>query len=120
MAVVALLGLTALTGCSVPWLTGSTGTAGPTGHYGPTGRYGPTGYKGPTGCSLMSHEFYETDAARGFLRGYSFEMLRGFGPVTTAMYGMTGGRVLPGPGHHEGYAQVVDRTAVLEAMIEAR
>src|SRR5262249_596298 len=67
------------------------------------------GYKGPTGCSLMSHEFYESDSSRGFVRGYSFEMLRGFGPVTTALYGMTGGRVFAGPGHHEGFSQLVDR-----------
>src|SRR5215467_6483818 len=66
------------------------------------------GYKGPTGCSLMSHEFYETDPSHDFVRGYSFEMLRGFGPVTTAMYGLAGGRVFPGPGHHEGFAQLVD------------
>ena len=39
------------------------------------------GYKGPTGCCIMSQEFYETDRARGFVRGYSFEILRGFGPV---------------------------------------
>ena len=29
----------------------------------------------------MSQEFYETDPARDFVRGYSFEILRGFGPV---------------------------------------
>ena len=28
----------------------------------------------------MSQEFYETDSSRGFVRGYSFEMLRGIGP----------------------------------------
>ncbi|HSV07356.1 MAG TPA: GMC family oxidoreductase, partial [Candidatus Binatus sp.] len=76
------------------------------------------GYKGPPGCSLMSHEFYETDASRDFVRGYSFEMLRGFGPVTSALYGIAGGRVLPGPGHHEGFAQLVDRTAGIAAICE--
>ena len=76
------------------------------------------GYKGPTGCSLMSHEFYETDGARGFARGYSFEMLRGFGPVATALYGMTFGRVLPGAGHHHGYAELADRTAGIAAICE--
>src|SRR5499426_1778097 len=47
------------------------------------------GYKGPTGCCIMSQEFYETDLARGFVRGYSFEMLRGFGPMSTALLGLT-------------------------------
>ena len=76
------------------------------------------GYKGPTGCSLMSHEFYETDGTRGFARGYSFEMLRGFGPVATALYGMAFGRVLPGEGHHRGYAELADRTAGIAAICE--
>ena len=49
------------------------------------------GYKGPTGCCIMSQEFYETDRARGFVRGYSFEILRGFGPVSTALWGMRRG-----------------------------
>ena len=31
------------------------------------------GYKGPTGCCLMSQEFYETDASRGFVRGFARE-----------------------------------------------
>ena len=43
------------------------------------------GYKGPSGCCIISQEFYETDRSRGFARGYSFEMLRGFGPVSTAI-----------------------------------
>jgi choline dehydrogenase-like flavoprotein len=76
------------------------------------------GYKGPPGCSLMSHEHYETDTSRGFVRGYSFEMLRGFGPTTTALFGLAGGRVLPGQGHHEGVATMVDRTAGIAAICE--
>jgi len=44
----------------------------------------------------MSHEFYETDRARGFVRGYSFEILRGLGPLSTALWGMQAGRVFPG------------------------
>ncbi|MDX1649320.1 MAG: GMC family oxidoreductase N-terminal domain-containing protein, partial [Myxococcota bacterium] len=46
------------------------------------------GYQGPTGCGLWSHEFYETDPARDFVRGYSFELLRGPGPVASALWGM--------------------------------
>jgi choline dehydrogenase-like flavoprotein len=45
-------------------------------------------------------------------------MLRGFGPVTTALYGIAGGRVLPGPGHHEGVAPMMDRTAGIAAICE--
>ena len=69
------------------------------------------GYKGPTGCCIMSQEFYETDASRGFLRGYTFETLRGLGPLSTALMGMSSGRVPWGAGHHEAYRELWDRTA---------
>ena len=65
------------------------------------------GYKGPTGCGLMSQEFYETDLSRGFVRGYSFELLRGMGPVSTALWGMSAGRLPWGDGHHEAYADAL-------------
>ncbi len=43
------------------------------------------GYMGPRGCNIVSHEFYETDPSRGFVRGYMFQCSRGPGPVATAM-----------------------------------
>jgi len=76
------------------------------------------GYKGPTGCCIMSHEFYETDRARGFVRGYSFEMLRGLGPVSTALRGMSMGRIPWGAAHHEGFASLFDRTAGMVIICE--
>jgi choline dehydrogenase-like flavoprotein len=76
------------------------------------------GYKGPTGCCIMSQEFYETDRARGFTRGYSFEILRGFGPVFTALWGMGSGRIPWGEGHHRAYADLFDRTAGMVAICE--
>jgi choline dehydrogenase-like flavoprotein len=76
------------------------------------------GYKGPTGCSIISQEFYETERSRGFVRGYSFEMIRGMGPVGTALFAMASGRVPWGAGHHEAYAQVWDRTAGMVAICE--
>jgi choline dehydrogenase-like flavoprotein len=76
------------------------------------------GYKGPTGCCIMSQEFYETDRARGFLRGYSFEIVRSFGPVSTAMRGMQWGRVPWGADHHRAYAEIFDRTAGMVAICE--
>ena len=65
------------------------------------------GYNGPTGCCILSHEFYETDRARDFVRGYSFEILRGFGPVSTALWGMSAGRVLWGADHHRALRRAV-------------
>ena len=43
------------------------------------------GYMGPQGCNIVSHEFYETDTSRGFVRGYMFQCARGAGPVSTAI-----------------------------------
>lgn len=76
------------------------------------------GYKGPTGCSLMSQEFYETDTARDFVRGYSFEAVRGMGPVSAALSGLGTGAVPIGVGHHDGFGRLFDRTAALIAICE--
>ncbi|MEN8184564.1 MAG: GMC family oxidoreductase [Myxococcota bacterium] len=76
------------------------------------------GYKGPTGCCIISQEFYETDPSRGFLRGYSFEMLRGMGPISAALWGMSTGRLPWGSGHHEAYAEIFDRTAGMVVICE--
>ncbi|MBI4517823.1 MAG: GMC family oxidoreductase [Deltaproteobacteria bacterium] len=76
------------------------------------------GYKGPTGCCIMSQEFYETDRSRGFVRGYSFEIVRGFGPVSTALRGMQMGRLTWGADHHRAYAELFDRTASMVAICE--
>ena len=41
-------------------------------------------FYGPTTNTAFSQEFYETDAARGFVRGYSLLVYRLFGPVSHA------------------------------------
>ncbi len=74
------------------------------------------GYKGPTGCSIICQEFYETDPARDFVRGYSFEMLRGVGPVQTFMRGL--GTIPWGPGHHEAYDELWDKSAGMVIICE--
>ena len=38
------------------------------------------GHMGPMGCSVLSHEFYETDLSRGFVRGYGFSDRARFRP----------------------------------------
>ncbi len=76
------------------------------------------GHKGPTGCCIMSHEFYETDRARGFVRGYSFEILRGLGPLSTALWGMQAGRVFPGADHHRDFGALFNHTAAIAAICE--
>jgi choline dehydrogenase-like flavoprotein len=76
------------------------------------------GYKGPTGCSIISQEFYETDESRGFKRGYSFEMLRGMGPISTALWGMSSGKLPWGAAHHQAYDEIWDRTAGMVVICE--
>ncbi len=76
------------------------------------------GYKGPTGCCILSQQFYETDAERDFVRGYSFEILRGMTPVSTALWGMSGGRLPWGTDHHAAYAKLFDRTAGMVMICE--
>ena len=75
-------------------------------------------YKGPIGCAVWSQEFYETDARRGFLRGYTLQSSRGFGPVATAMMGFQNGRVSWGSDHHETFGAYFNRIAALSAICE--
>jgi hypothetical protein len=65
---------------------------------------------GPQGCCILSKEFYETDRARGFVRGYNIQVTRGPGPVTTARTGLPAGTIPWGAGHHEAFARAHDRT----------
>jgi choline dehydrogenase-like flavoprotein len=64
-------------------------------------------FYGPIGCSVYSHEFYETDERRGFLRGYQLQAVRQAGPVSVSLGGFTGQRVPWGPDHHRQMAQRV-------------
>ncbi len=45
------------------------------------------GFKGPMACSILSQEFYETDPARDFVRGYSLHSGRYTTPMTYALGG---------------------------------
>ena len=65
---------------------------------------------GPRGCCILSQQFYETDALRGFVRGYTMQITRGAGPVTTARGGIGEGSIPWGAGHHEAFERLFDRT----------
>jgi choline dehydrogenase-like flavoprotein len=41
---------------------------------------------GPEGCCLYSHQFYKTKKNNKFKRGYTMQVLRGSGPIETAIY----------------------------------
>ncbi len=76
------------------------------------------GHRGPIGCSLLSHEFYETDLDRGFVRGYGFQVVRSSGPVHTALGGLTGDRIPWGEDHHRDFRQRWARTASIAVIGE--
>lgn len=60
---------------------------------------------GPQGCCLQSQEFYETDKSRGYVRGYTMQILRGAGPIETAMAGIMKREIPAGELHHEKFAE---------------
>jgi choline dehydrogenase-like flavoprotein len=62
-------------------------------------------YLGPIGCAIFSHQFYETDASRGFVRGFMMQVVRESGPVREALGGFTANRIPWGSGHHEAFAE---------------
>ncbi|MBI4234483.1 MAG: GMC family oxidoreductase [Chloroflexi bacterium] len=55
---------------------------------------------GPSGSTMYSQQFYETDAGRGFVRGFQLQVIRGAGPGAIAQGGIGGHRVSWGPDHH--------------------
>ncbi|MFK7835720.1 MAG: GMC family oxidoreductase [Sulfitobacter sp.] len=75
------------------------------------------GHNGPH-KSILSQQFYETDPARGFVRGYTFETSRGMGPVGTALNGMAAGKIPWGADHHSAFRSLQDRVTSLFAICE--
>ena len=76
------------------------------------------GYKGPAVCSIFSHEFYETDLSRGFVRGYGLQLLRGSGPVHTAVGGW-GGHLVPwGAGHRQVFDERLGHICTIDVISE--
>ncbi len=75
------------------------------------------GFKGPFACSILSQEFYETDRARGFARGYQMQLVRSDGPLGTAMGGYLP-RVPWGADHHRRFLQLFGHTASLTVTTE--
>lgn len=70
-------------------------------------------FYGPIGSSLFSHEFYETDERRGFLRGYGLQAVRQAGPAGVALGGFIGQRVPWGADHHRVMSERVSHVVNL-------
>ncbi len=58
---------------------------------------------------MWSKEFYETDRARGFVRGYMLQFSRGTGPVNEATTSMIAGRLPWGREHHRIFRTLYHR-----------
>jgi choline dehydrogenase-like flavoprotein len=71
------------------------------------------GFKGPLACDIFSHEFYETDTSRGFVRGVGFQVLRSTGPVTTANGGFAEHAVPWGESHRRVFSERFAHTATI-------
>ena len=66
------------------------------------------GDRGPM-TVMWSKQFYETDPARDFVRGYTLQFNRGTGPVNEAITSMIAGRLPWGRNHHRIYRELVYR-----------
>lgn len=75
------------------------------------------GYRGPFAVSLLSQEFYETDPARGFPRGFQMQLVRSDGPLGTAIGGYLP-RVPWGTEHHRAFTSWFAHTANLTVTTE--
>lgn len=73
---------------------------------------------GPQGCCIYSHEFYETSAARGFVRGYTMQVLRGAPPVETAQTGFLMRQIPLGSGHHQAFARRFNHSVGIAVIAE--
>ena len=73
---------------------------------------------GPQGCCILSQEFYETDSTRGFVRGYTMQILRGPGPVETALSGIARREIPWGVEHHRAFAARFGRTIGIAVIVE--
>lgn len=69
-------------------------------------------WRGAFAASLVSQEFYETDRARGFLRGFQMQALRAQGPLVTALGGY-GTRLPWGRRHAAAFEQTFGRSLSL-------
>ena len=76
------------------------------------------GHFGPSGCCIWSQEFYETDKARGFVRGYTMEIVRGRGPLVTALNGLASGQIPWGAGFHQAYGELFGHTTGMVVICE--
>lgn len=75
-------------------------------------------YRGPQGCCILGQEFYESDPARGYMRGYTMHVLRGPWPAEAAVSGVLRREIPWGEGHHEAFAARFGKIASMAIICE--
>ena len=76
-------------------------------------------YKGAYTGVVFSHEFYETDLSRDFIRGHQWIVVRGFaGPLSVATGGRLGRGIPWGPQHHSRFRERFAHTISIVVMCE--
>ena len=73
---------------------------------------------GPQGCSIYSHEFYETDAGRGFKRGYTMQVLRGPGVIESVQSLLSRKLIGWGKNHYKDFLKMYNRSAHISIIVE--
>jgi choline dehydrogenase-like flavoprotein len=73
---------------------------------------------GPHGACILSQQFYETDARRDFVRGYTLQVLRGAPPIETATHGYFMRQIPLGPDHHRHFSKLYNKTAGIAVITE--
>ncbi len=68
------------------------------------------GHRGIAAGAIVSRQFYETDRARGFVRGFKLQVLRGTGPAGIALAGGGFGRLPWGAAHRAAFAGTFGHT----------
>ena len=74
-------------------------------------------YRGPVGNMIMSQEFYETDPRKDFVRGYTYQVARSTGPISTAC-GFLGAPLAWGETHHDDFATRFGNSATMAIIAE--
>jgi choline dehydrogenase-like flavoprotein len=73
---------------------------------------------GPQGCSILSQEFYSDSEQNTFRKGYTFQLLRGSGPVEWMQSRLRRKEIEWGVKHQKYFEDNFNRTISLAAIIE--
>jgi choline dehydrogenase-like flavoprotein len=67
---------------------------------------------------MQSQEFYETDKSRGFVRGYTMQLLRGPGPIETIISGVNRRDIPLGLKHYESVQKTLGKNIGIGIIVE--